>query len=182
MAVQNHLGDLEVTMLPGVDPSSSNDMEFFPGISQFWSLSFMIDDEQAPTGRPAGALGWGGAANLFSWINAPPRSAASWSSRPRSTRHSRADRRQRTLGSGVSSGGRAPERLDSRTGATTGSAAGAPPLGLPPSGEGSRHAVPSGPAGHHRGDDRPGESASLSASGSRSCQPPVRGLLRQGPA
>jgi methyl acetate hydrolase len=33
MAVQNHLGDLKVTMLPGVDPSSSVDMEFVPGIS-----------------------------------------------------------------------------------------------------------------------------------------------------
>jgi methyl acetate hydrolase len=69
MAVQNHLGDLKVRMLPGVDPSSSNDMEFFPGISKSWSLPFMINDEQAPTGRPAGALGWGGAANLFYWID-----------------------------------------------------------------------------------------------------------------
>src|SRR6202008_2360213 len=34
MAVQNHLGNLKVTMLPGVDRSSSLDMEFFPGISK----------------------------------------------------------------------------------------------------------------------------------------------------
>jgi methyl acetate hydrolase len=69
MAEQNHLGDLKVRMLPGVIPSLSNDAEFFPGISKSWSLPFMINDEQAPTGRPAGALGWAGLANLFYWID-----------------------------------------------------------------------------------------------------------------
>jgi methyl acetate hydrolase len=69
MAVQNHLGDLKVTMLPGVIPSLSNDAEFFPGISKSWSLPFMVNDEQAATGRPAGALGWAGLANLFYWID-----------------------------------------------------------------------------------------------------------------
>ena len=69
MAVQNHLGDLKVTMLPGVIPSLSNDAEFFPGISKSWSLPFMVNDEQAPTGRPAGELGWAGLANLFYWID-----------------------------------------------------------------------------------------------------------------
>jgi methyl acetate hydrolase len=29
----------------------------------------MINDEPAPTGRPAGALGWAGLANLFYWID-----------------------------------------------------------------------------------------------------------------
>ena len=69
MAVQNHLGDLKVTALPGVDRSLSNDAEFFPGLSKSWSLPFMVNDEQAPTGRPAGALGWAGLANLFYWID-----------------------------------------------------------------------------------------------------------------
>lgn len=69
MAVQNHLGDLPVTMLPGVIPSLSNDAEFFPGQSKSWSLPFMINNEEAPTGRPAGALGWAGLANLFYWID-----------------------------------------------------------------------------------------------------------------
>lgn len=69
MAVQNHLGKLKVTMLPGVIPSLSNDAEFFPGLSKSWSLPFMINDEQAPTGRPAGAQGWAGLANLFYWID-----------------------------------------------------------------------------------------------------------------
>ncbi|GAB93836.1 serine hydrolase domain-containing protein [Gordonia rhizosphera] len=69
MAVQNHLGDLSVTMLPGVIPSLSNDAEFFPGQSKSWSLAFMINNEEAPTGRPAGAQGWAGLANLFYWID-----------------------------------------------------------------------------------------------------------------
>jgi len=69
MAVRNHLGKLKVTMLPGVIPSLSNDAEFFPGVSKSWSLPFMVNDEQAPTGRPAGAQGWAGLANLFYWID-----------------------------------------------------------------------------------------------------------------
>jgi len=56
-------------MLPGVIPSLSNDAEFFPGLSKSWALTFMVNDEEAPTGRPAGALGWAGLANLFYWID-----------------------------------------------------------------------------------------------------------------
>lgn len=69
MAEQNHLGDLKVKMLPGVDPALSNDAEFFPGQSKSWSFSFMVNDEDAPTGRPAGSLGWAGLANLYYWID-----------------------------------------------------------------------------------------------------------------
>jgi len=69
MAEKNHLGDLKVTALPGVIKSLSNDAEFFPGLSKSWSFSFMVNDEKAPTGRPAGALGWAGLANLFYWID-----------------------------------------------------------------------------------------------------------------
>ncbi len=59
----------KVVMLPGVVPSLSNDAEFFPGIKKSWSYTFMINDEVAPTGRPAGAIGWAGLANLFYWID-----------------------------------------------------------------------------------------------------------------
>lgn len=69
MAEQNHLGDLKVTGLPGVIKSLSNDAEFFPGQSKSWALTFMINDDAAPTGRPAGSLGWAGLANLFYWID-----------------------------------------------------------------------------------------------------------------
>ncbi|QOZ22591.1 serine hydrolase [Bradyrhizobium sp. CCBAU 51753] len=69
MAEKNHLGNNKVTAITGVIPSLANDAEFFPGQSKSWALSFMINDEQAPTGRPAGALGWAGLANLFYWID-----------------------------------------------------------------------------------------------------------------
>ncbi|MFE1599370.1 serine hydrolase domain-containing protein [Methylobacterium sp. ID0610] len=69
MAARNHLDGQRVTMLPGVIPALSNDAEFFPGLPKSWGLSFMINDAEAPTGRPAGALGWAGLANLFYWID-----------------------------------------------------------------------------------------------------------------
>ncbi|WP_207483971.1 serine hydrolase domain-containing protein [Arenibaculum pallidiluteum] len=69
MAEKNHLGNLKVRMLPGVIPSLSNDAEFFPGLSKSWSFTFMVNDEEAPTGRPAGCLGWAGLANLFFHID-----------------------------------------------------------------------------------------------------------------
>lgn len=68
-AVQNHLGDLKVKMLPGVIPTLSNDAEFFPGMPKSWSYTFMINDEDAPTGRPAGSIAWAGLANLYYWID-----------------------------------------------------------------------------------------------------------------
>ena len=69
MAEKNGLGDKKIHMLPGVIASLSNDAEFFPGQSKSWALSFMVNDEKAPTGRPAGALGWAGLANSFFWID-----------------------------------------------------------------------------------------------------------------
>ena len=68
-AAVNGLGDKKIRMLPGVIPALSNDAEFFPGMPKSWGYSFMINDEDAPTGRPAGALCWAGLANLFYWID-----------------------------------------------------------------------------------------------------------------
>ena len=69
MAVQNGLGEKKIKGLPGVNPALSNYAEFFPGMPKSWALTFMINDEDAPTGRPAGALAWAGLANLFYWID-----------------------------------------------------------------------------------------------------------------
>jgi methyl acetate hydrolase len=33
-----------------------------------WALSFMVNDEDAPTGRAAGSLAWAGLANVYFWI------------------------------------------------------------------------------------------------------------------
>jgi methyl acetate hydrolase len=69
MAEANHLGDLKIKALPGVIPPLSNDAEFFPGMSKSWGYTFMINEEDAPTGRPAGSLAWAGLANLYYWID-----------------------------------------------------------------------------------------------------------------
>src|SRR5919199_2307797 len=69
MAERNQLGERKIKGLPGVIPTLSNYAEFFPGMPKSWALTFMINDEDAPTGRPAGSLGWAGLANLFYWID-----------------------------------------------------------------------------------------------------------------
>ncbi|CAA9464389.1 MAG: probable 1,4-butanediol diacrylate esterase [uncultured Rubrobacteraceae bacterium] len=66
---QNGLGEMKIVGLPGAIPSLSNDAEFFPGMPKSWGYTFMINDEEAPTGRPAGELGWAGLANLYYWID-----------------------------------------------------------------------------------------------------------------
>lgn len=69
-AVRNGLeAHQKVGMLPGVIASLSNDAEFFPGLAKGWSYTFMTVEEEAPTGRPAGAIGWAGLANSFFWID-----------------------------------------------------------------------------------------------------------------
>lgn len=70
MAVRNGLPEtMKIKGLPGVIPSLSNDAEFFPGMPKSWALTFMINNEKAPTGRPAGELAWAGLANLYYWID-----------------------------------------------------------------------------------------------------------------
>ena len=83
MAARNQLPEgMFIKMLPGVgatevaktvlpisNPRLSNDAEFFPGMPKTWALTFMINEEDAPTGRPAGALAWAGLANLYYWID-----------------------------------------------------------------------------------------------------------------
>ena len=78
MAVQNGLGTIKVKKLPGVQPLLSNDAEFFPGMPKSWGLSFMINDEDAPTGRPAGSLAWAGLGNLYFWIDRKTGIAGFW--------------------------------------------------------------------------------------------------------
>ena len=65
----NQMGDNRVSELKTAIPDLSNDAEFFPGARKTWGLSFMINDEPAPTGRPAGSLAWAGLANSYYWID-----------------------------------------------------------------------------------------------------------------
>ena len=67
--VTNAMGDLRVTMLPTAIPPYSFDAEFFPGVEKSWGLTFQINEEPAPTGRPAGGLMWAGLANSYFWID-----------------------------------------------------------------------------------------------------------------
>ena len=50
-------------------PALSHDAEFFPGMPKSWAYTYMVNDEDAPTGRPAGSLAWAGLANLYYWID-----------------------------------------------------------------------------------------------------------------
>jgi methyl acetate hydrolase len=66
---KNAMGDSKVCPLKTAAPPFSNDAEFFPGMDKQWGLSFMINNEEAPTGRSAGALAWAGLANTYYWID-----------------------------------------------------------------------------------------------------------------
>ena len=66
---RNQMGDLNVKLLPTHAPALSADAEFFPGMVKKWSTAFMLNTEQAPTGRSPGSLAWAGLANTYFWID-----------------------------------------------------------------------------------------------------------------
>ncbi len=66
---RNATGPLKVRMLKTAMPDLTNDAEFFPGMAKNWGLSFMINEETAPTGRTPGSLAWAGLANTYFWID-----------------------------------------------------------------------------------------------------------------
>jgi methyl acetate hydrolase len=66
---RNQMGTLKVDFLRTTDPSSSADAEFFPGMVKKWSTAFMLNTEQAPTGRSPNSIAWAGLANTFFWID-----------------------------------------------------------------------------------------------------------------
>jgi len=69
LMARNAIGPLRVKMLPSQNLGASLDAEFFPGIAKTWGLSFMINEETAPTGRSPGGLSWAGLANTFFWVD-----------------------------------------------------------------------------------------------------------------
>jgi methyl acetate hydrolase len=66
---KNAMGPLRVSMLAAYNKAMSLDAEFFPGIEKTWGLTFMINEQQAPTGRSAGSLAWAGLPNAYFWID-----------------------------------------------------------------------------------------------------------------
>jgi methyl acetate hydrolase len=77
-AARDGLGGLKVVPLPAVDPRISGSVDFFPGLRKSWAYSFLVNDEPAPTGRPAGSLAWGGLGNLYYWIDRQNGIAGFW--------------------------------------------------------------------------------------------------------
>ena len=65
----NQMAGCRVCVMETVKPEFSNDADFFPGLEKTWGLSFMINEQQAPTGRAAGSLAWAGLANSYFWID-----------------------------------------------------------------------------------------------------------------
>lgn len=66
---QNGLGDLKSGGWVSSDPSLANNGEFYPGVQKSWAYTFQVNEDPAPTGRPAGQLMWAGLANLYYWID-----------------------------------------------------------------------------------------------------------------
>jgi methyl acetate hydrolase len=79
-AARNQLGGMTIRRLASAIPSVTHDVEFFPGAPKTWGLTFMVNNEDAPTGRPAGSIGWAGLGNLYYWIDRRNGVAGLWAS------------------------------------------------------------------------------------------------------
>jgi CubicO group peptidase (beta-lactamase class C family) len=66
---RNHIGEIEAGVLRPVLPDMAHPTDFFPGTSQKWGLSFLINMEDSPNGRAAGSMTWAGLANSYFWID-----------------------------------------------------------------------------------------------------------------
>jgi CubicO group peptidase (beta-lactamase class C family) len=69
LMAQNHIGPLEAGVMKTAIPALSSDVEFFPGMSKKWGLSFLVNTQPVPGGRSAGSLAWGGLANTYFWVD-----------------------------------------------------------------------------------------------------------------
>ena len=79
-AARDQLGGMAIRCLTSTSRSVTHDAEFFPGLLKTWGLTFMVNDEVAPTGRPAGSIGWAGLGNLYYWIDRRNGVAGFWAS------------------------------------------------------------------------------------------------------
>ncbi len=77
---ENGLGALKSGAWISCQPALANSGDFFPGLSKSWAYSFQVNDEPAPTGRPAGQLSWAGLANTYYWIDRKNGIGGMWSS------------------------------------------------------------------------------------------------------
>ena len=65
---ENQMGPLNVTNLPDAQPYS-NAVEWWPGVTSKWGLSFLLNQQATPQGRSPGSLAWAGLANSYFWID-----------------------------------------------------------------------------------------------------------------
>jgi methyl acetate hydrolase len=65
----NQIGELDVRALKSANKQYTNDMVLPPDNPQKWSLAFMINTKDLPTGRKAGSLAWAGLCNSYYWID-----------------------------------------------------------------------------------------------------------------
>jgi methyl acetate hydrolase len=75
---RNSIGDISVEPLRSANPGFTLDADFFPGQRCTWGLSFLINTEPTPQGRPAGSLAWAGLANTYQWIDPVHRVSGVW--------------------------------------------------------------------------------------------------------
>lgn len=66
---RDQIPQISIGTMKSAVPFATNDANFFPGVSQGWGLSFLINRERSPQGRTAGSLAWAGLANSYYWID-----------------------------------------------------------------------------------------------------------------
>ncbi len=69
LMAQNAIGDIEAGVLKPHLLNLALPTDFFPGTSQKWGLSFLLNTQEAPTGRSPYSMTWAGLANTYYWID-----------------------------------------------------------------------------------------------------------------
>ncbi len=80
LAARDHLAGMTIRRMISASRGLTHDAEFFPGMPKTWGLTFMVNEHDAPTGRPAGSIGWAGLGNLYYWIDRKNGVAGFWAS------------------------------------------------------------------------------------------------------
>ncbi len=80
LAARDHLAGMTIRRMISASRGLTRDAEFFPGMPKTWGLTFMVNEHDAPTGRPAGSIGWAGLGNLYYWIDRKNGVAGFWAS------------------------------------------------------------------------------------------------------
>ncbi len=75
---RNSIGAVDVEPLVTANPALTGDADFYPDQPCKWGLTFLINTETTPQGRPAGSLSWAGLANSYYWIDPTNRICGVW--------------------------------------------------------------------------------------------------------